>query len=261
MDDNWLYDQQTLKSPRHAIPNGRVLVTRGGDDISLLARSDLYDAATGTWAAAGSLGTAREWHTSTLLPNGKVLVAGGLGSGGISLSSAELYSTDPTPPTDACAALQAQLTAAMAQIVQLQNQVSGLTATNTALATQNGTLTSQVTTLTTQNSALTSQISAANTSIQTLTAQLVTANTSIQSLTTQNATLTAQNTALTTQLTALQTQTSALSTTLGTLFNNPGFQIPGATLTQQIQALSTAIGGLNPGQKQALYFNLGGVKK
>ena len=212
MDDNWLYDQQTLESPRHAIPNGRVLVTRGGDDISLLARSDLYDAATGTWAAAGSLGTAREWHTSTLLPNGKVLVAGGLGSGGISLSSAELYSTDPTPPTDACAALQAQLTAANAQIVQLQAQ-------NTALGTA--------------NTALQNQVNALTTSIN----------------------------ALLLQITALQTQTSALSTTLGTLFNNPGFQIPGATLTQQIQALSTAIGGLNPGQKQALYFNLGGVKK
>jgi Putative Ig domain/Galactose oxidase, central domain/Kelch motif len=43
-----------------------------------------------SWTATGSLGTGRYSHTATLLPNGKVLVAGGQGSGGI-LSSAELY--------------------------------------------------------------------------------------------------------------------------------------------------------------------------
>jgi len=37
---------------------------------------------------------ARAFHTATLLPNGKVLVAGGLGSGGAALASAALY--DPT---------------------------------------------------------------------------------------------------------------------------------------------------------------------
>ncbi|MEW6681847.1 MAG: Ig-like domain-containing protein [Nitrospirota bacterium] len=41
----------------------------------------------GTWQPTGSMGTVRTTHTATLLPNGKVLIAGGAGP----LASAELY--------------------------------------------------------------------------------------------------------------------------------------------------------------------------
>src|SRR5262245_4562485 len=46
-----------------------------------------------TWTATGNLKTARHQHTATLLPNGKVLVAGGFLQNGATrtLSSAELY--------------------------------------------------------------------------------------------------------------------------------------------------------------------------
>jgi Galactose oxidase, central domain/Kelch motif len=66
-----------------------VLVAGGSGSSGPLSDAELYDPVAGTWAATGSLSTARFQHTATLLPSGKVLVAGG--SGPLSLSSAELY--------------------------------------------------------------------------------------------------------------------------------------------------------------------------
>ena len=47
--------------------------------------------APGEWRATGDLVTARAYQTATLLPNGQVLVAGGIGSDSAAISSAELY--------------------------------------------------------------------------------------------------------------------------------------------------------------------------
>lgn len=51
----------------------------------------LRAAASGTWALTGTLATARTYHTATLLPDGDVLVAGGMDDSGAFLASAELY--------------------------------------------------------------------------------------------------------------------------------------------------------------------------
>ena len=52
---------------------------------------ELYDPVTGAWTATGGLDTARQEHTATLLPNGKVLVVGGTSYGYPVFDSAELY--------------------------------------------------------------------------------------------------------------------------------------------------------------------------
>ncbi len=59
---------------------GKVLVTGGSrraPSNTATAGCELYDPATGTWSATGSLNESRSAHTATLLPSGQVLVAGG----------------------------------------------------------------------------------------------------------------------------------------------------------------------------------------
>ena len=76
------------------LPDGEVLVA-GGDagkaTYDALSSAELYNPATGTWTLTGSMTAPREEQTATLLGNGEVLVAGGLGSGATAVTSAELY--------------------------------------------------------------------------------------------------------------------------------------------------------------------------
>ncbi|HUP70619.1 MAG TPA: kelch repeat-containing protein [Acidimicrobiales bacterium] len=65
-----------------ALPDGRVLVAGGQDDQgNAVATAEVYDPGADpsddSWAPAGSLSTPRFSHTATLLPDGRVLVAGG----------------------------------------------------------------------------------------------------------------------------------------------------------------------------------------
>jgi len=63
------------------LPNGKVLVVGGVNSRpqqEQKATAELYDPGTGTWSSTGSLTAGRTEHTATLLPNGKVLVVGGV---------------------------------------------------------------------------------------------------------------------------------------------------------------------------------------
>jgi uncharacterized delta-60 repeat protein len=88
----------TLLPPTDLYPLGLVLVAGGQNNITgPLSSSELYNPATGLWSSiVGPLNQARDHHTATLLPNGKVLATGGFG-GGAYRASAELY--DPASRT------------------------------------------------------------------------------------------------------------------------------------------------------------------
>ncbi len=76
------------------LPTGKVLVVGGADgsfdSMIFISTAELYDPASGTFTATGSMNAVRLSHTATLLPSGKVLIAGG-NSGLDASSSAELY--------------------------------------------------------------------------------------------------------------------------------------------------------------------------
>jgi Kelch motif/Galactose oxidase, central domain len=78
------------------LADGRVLVVGGASydrDPTPLATAELYDPISGSWTATGNMVTTRGGgYSVTVLPDGKVLLAGGFRSNGSrTLASAELY--------------------------------------------------------------------------------------------------------------------------------------------------------------------------
>jgi hypothetical protein len=83
------------------LPNGLVLIA-GGDYFTggpgagftgTTAGAELYDPEAGTFTATGSMTVPRNFHTATMLPGGKVLIAGGANAG-VVFVSAELYDAE-----------------------------------------------------------------------------------------------------------------------------------------------------------------------
>jgi Kelch motif len=94
------------------LQNGQVLVAGGTDPnaccgaTAALSSAELYNPATGTWTATGSMTTGRESFIMALLSNGEVLAAGGDDGNG-AMNTAEIYNpatgtwtaTTSMPPT------------------------------------------------------------------------------------------------------------------------------------------------------------------
>jgi N-acetylneuraminic acid mutarotase len=82
------------------LPSGKVLAAGGCTGLNangcsgVTAKAEIFDPSTGKWAATGSMIAARGNLTATLLPSGKVLVAGGINGANNPIGSAELY--DPS---------------------------------------------------------------------------------------------------------------------------------------------------------------------
>jgi hypothetical protein len=76
--------------------SGNLLVA-GGDEYGNYTSAELYNLPTETFAATANMTTGRALDTATLLPDGKVLMAGSYLPGNGSLASAELY--DPVAGT------------------------------------------------------------------------------------------------------------------------------------------------------------------
>jgi hypothetical protein len=107
------------------LPNGKVLLAGGFAIISgwpAWASAELYDPSTGTFAATSEMTAPRYFHTATLLPDGKVLIAGGNASAANGcfcspLATAELYD----PATGAFTATGAMTTARSRHTATLLN--------------------------------------------------------------------------------------------------------------------------------------------
>ena len=62
------------------LANGRVLIAGGGEDLyadTILPHAELYDSVGDAFIATGTMNDRRGAHTATLLPGGRVLIAGG----------------------------------------------------------------------------------------------------------------------------------------------------------------------------------------
>ncbi len=92
----------TMSDPRQGhsatlLADGRVLVVGGYNNTVTdiygniyLSSADIYDPSTGDFSETGSLNTARSGHTASLLPDGRILIAGGTNGTSI-LNTAEIY--------------------------------------------------------------------------------------------------------------------------------------------------------------------------
>jgi hypothetical protein len=117
----WKLTGNMLTARRHAasatLPDGKILVVGGtnttgvdGTASVFYNSAEIYDPATGTWTATGSLTTGgRALHRATRLTDGTILITGGW-NGTSALSTAEIYTYNPATGTGTFAATAGLMT-------------------------------------------------------------------------------------------------------------------------------------------------------
>lgn len=84
--------------------DGRVLIAGGetrtsSGALQALNSAEIYDPATNSWSDAGSLAAGRSRHTTTLLPDGRLLIVGGADSNGNAIADVEPFTPRVTAAT------------------------------------------------------------------------------------------------------------------------------------------------------------------
>ena len=117
------------------LPSGKVLITGGGANPTggPVKTAELYDPATDSFSfTAGLMSVERQFHTASLLPSGRVLVAGGLTKvGTVATASADLYD----PATNVFHATGAMATTRLYHTATLLGNVVLIAGGTTQLAT------------------------------------------------------------------------------------------------------------------------------
>ena len=84
-----------VSSTLTVLPDGRVLLAGGDDptafDYQPYSTTEVFDPRTNSWSAGPSLSERRYSHSATLLPDGNVLFAGGIGVTETSIGTEEVY--------------------------------------------------------------------------------------------------------------------------------------------------------------------------
>ncbi len=236
----------SMPTARHSMAaaaiDGRLYVVGGNDGTGNVDTVEVYDPVTDTWSTDTSLPTPRQQLVAEVI-NGELYAVTGVAAGALTPVLEVLTATDPVE--DFIAQLEADLAAALAEIISLQGEIDSLNATITGLNNR--------------ISKLQSDLDAANLTVAKLNAQID----QLQAkLTAANATIAERDAtiaALQAQVNSVNGSTASLDVAFQRIFSDPSFKIPGATTEEKIANLISAIQRLNRGRQQGLYVNLGGT--
>jgi WD40 repeat protein len=126
------------------LSDGRVLVTGGYDCTSseggISASAEVYDPETGTFTAVGGMKEARQFHTATLLDDGRVLITGGHSNSPTTGARVALFASVRTAETSSSVLSTAELFDPATDTFRSTGSMSTIRDHHTATALPDGTV-------------------------------------------------------------------------------------------------------------------------